>query len=109
MSDYWDLLAWDDEDKADRPYIHIYSDEGAIACLYYQSAEERESDIEFAQRLVVLKSERDRLTADIQRLAILLDLSDDYVLDSTKTGELVRCSRTVETWREIKSIVEAER
>jgi hypothetical protein len=57
--DYWDLLGWDDEDTADPPYVHIFSD-GCIAVLHYTTPEGREDAMEFARRVSALKAERDR-------------------------------------------------
>jgi hypothetical protein len=54
IDDYWDLVAWDDEDTADPPYVQIYSDSGCLACLYYASPVEREQRITFARRVVEL-------------------------------------------------------
>jgi hypothetical protein len=48
LDDHWPPWSWDDEDKSVDPYIHIYSDGGAVVCLYYRSEEERRDYIRFA-------------------------------------------------------------
>jgi hypothetical protein len=56
---YWDLLGWDDEETASPAYVHIYSDAGSIAALYYTTPEEHEQALEFARRLMLLKAQAD--------------------------------------------------
>jgi hypothetical protein len=50
--------SWDDEDTARNPYIHIYSDDGAVACLHYVTTEERDDYARFAAFVVMLVNER---------------------------------------------------
>jgi hypothetical protein len=40
--------SWDDEDKPVDPYVHIYSDDGAVVALYYRTEEERADYLAFA-------------------------------------------------------------
>jgi hypothetical protein len=56
---FWDMLAWDDEDTADPPYVQIYSDNGCLAALYYTTPDEHEQALEFARQLMLLKAKVD--------------------------------------------------
>ena len=48
---------WDDEDTAEPPYIHVYSDAGAVVCMDYRCDEERNSYRAFATFIVSLVNE----------------------------------------------------